>query len=454
VTMSYLEIYNEQIRDLLNPSSGFLELREDSKGKSMQVAGLSEVSTNSTDEVTMSYLEIYNEQIRDLLNPSSGFLELREDSKGKSMQVAGLSEVSTNSTDEIMQLLHKGNKARTIEPTAMNQTSSRSHALLSVTVRHTIPVNKTDHLRIKIRQGRLFMIDLAGSERANKTKNSGKRLQEGAHINRSLLALGNCINALSGGARYVNYRDSKLTRLLKDALCGNCKTVMIAHVSPSAGQKEESRNTLIYADRANNITTKIERNVFDVSYHVTQYQTVINELRDEISRLQHKMKEERPRSADVKKLNAEERRNELRYVSFASRRKTIVYMVQTYLELPFLDRTGGLGGSGGNFLLKLCLDTGCPISLSILESPESADEGGEMPLASLLLKSAVGSLLRLPTADLSSSDASGISPPSSADSGDSSIDRLMGQPVSRHSFSKKLPPLPPSPPVRSRKGSS
>lgn len=165
---------------------------------------------------------------------------------------------------------------------------------------------------MRVKHGKLFMIDLAGSERANKTKNRGKRLQEGAHINRSLLALGNCINALSGGARYVNYRDSKLTRLLKDALSGNCRTVMIAHVSPSVTQRDESRNTLTYADRANNITNKVERNVLDVSYHVTQYQTVINELRDEISRLQGKMKEDRPRSADINKMNAEERSNEVK----------------------------------------------------------------------------------------------------------------------------------------------
>ncbi|XP_030764084.1 kinesin-like protein KIF19 isoform X2 [Sitophilus oryzae] len=278
--------------------------------------------------VTMSYLELYNENIRDLLNPSLGYLELREDSRGRNIQVAGLSEISTTSTDEVMQLLQKGNKARTVEPTALNQTSSRSHALLSVTVRHTVPLNKTDHLRMRIKQGRLFMIDLAGSERANKTKNRGKRLQEGAHINRSLLALGNCINALAGGARYVNYRDSKLTRLLKDALSGNCKTVMIAHVSPSSNQKDESRNTLIYADRANNISTKVERNVLDVSYQVTQYQTVVNELRAEISRLQNKMKEERPRSADIKRMNAEERSQEVRNL-----REQIVDTFKTQMKL-------------------------------------------------------------------------------------------------------------------------
>ncbi|XP_066139573.1 kinesin-like protein KIF19 [Euwallacea fornicatus] len=278
--------------------------------------------------VTMSYIELYNENIRDLLNPSSGYLELREDSRGRSVQVSGLTEISTTSTEEVMQLLQKGNKARTVEPTAMNQTSSRSHALLSVTVRHTTPLNQKDHLRMRVKQGRLFMIDLAGSERANKTKNRGKRLQEGAHINRSLLALGNCINALAGGARYVNYRDSKLTRLLKDALSGNCKTVMIAHVSPSASQKDESRNTLIYADRANNISTKVERNVLDVSYQVTQYQTVVNELRAEISRLQTKMKEERPRSADLNNVSSEERGIEVRNL-----REQIVDTFKTQMKL-------------------------------------------------------------------------------------------------------------------------
>nr|XP_045619203.1 kinesin-like protein KIF19 [Procambarus clarkii] len=139
------------------------------------------------------------------------------------------------------------------------------------------------------------MVDLAGSERAKQTQNKGKRLQEGAHINRSLLALGNCINALAEGrAKYVNFRDSKLTRLLKDALSGNCRTVMIAHVSPCHLHREETRNTLIYADRAKNISKQVRRNVLDVSYHVSQYQTIITELKDEIDRLKSKLDESVP----------------------------------------------------------------------------------------------------------------------------------------------------------------
>ena len=121
-------------------------------------------------------------------------------------------------------------------------------------------------------------------------QNRGKRLKEGAHINRSLLALGNCINALAEGkAKYVNYRDSKLTRLLKDALSGNCHTVMIAHVSPADRHRDESRNTLVYADRAKNISNKVRKNVLDVSYHVSQYQNIISDLRNEIGRLKEKI---------------------------------------------------------------------------------------------------------------------------------------------------------------------
>ncbi|XP_043199191.1 kinesin-like protein KIF19, partial [Amphibalanus amphitrite] len=238
-------------------------------------------------KMSLSYLEIYNENIRDLLKPSSGTLELREDAKKGTIEVAGLSEVSTMNTKEVMKLLTKGNKERTMESTAANSTSSRSHALLMVTVRQQSRVRDI-HESVKV--GRLYMIDLAGSERAKRTKNQGKRLQEGAHINRSLLALGNCINALAvKGAKYVNYRDSKLTRLLKDALSGNCRTVMIAHISPAMAQREETFNTLVYADRAKNITNKVKRNVLDVTHQVSQYQSIIAELKNEISRLKSKM---------------------------------------------------------------------------------------------------------------------------------------------------------------------
>ncbi|XP_060620238.2 kinesin-like protein KIF19 isoform X2 [Anolis sagrei] len=266
---------------------------------------IEETSNDMDYEVSMSYLEIYNEMIRDLLNPSLGYLDLREDSKGV-IQVAGITEVSTINAKEIMQLLMKGNKQRTQEPTAANRTSSRSHAILQVTVRQK---SRIKNIMQEVRVGRLFMIDLAGSERASQTQNRGQRMKEGAHINRSLLALGNCINALSdrAGVKYVNYRDSKLTRLLKDSLGGNSRTVMIAHISPASSAFEESRSTLTYAERAKSIRTTVKRNLLNVSYHIAQYTSIIADLRNEIHRLQRKIEQQEPRPArhDIRSIQAE-----------------------------------------------------------------------------------------------------------------------------------------------------
>ncbi|XP_069808660.1 kinesin-like protein KIF19 isoform X4 [Dendropsophus ebraccatus] len=277
---------------------------------------IEETSDDMEYEVLMSYLEIYNEMIRDLLNPALGYLDLREDSKGV-IQVAGITEVSTINAKEIMQLLMKGNKQRTQEPTAANKTSSRSHAILQVTVRQK---SRVKNITQEVRVGRLFMIDLAGSERASQTQNRGQRMKEGAHINRSLLALGNCINALSdrGGNKYVNYRDSKLTRLLKDSLGGNSRTVMIAHISPASSAFEESRNTLTYADRAKNIKTRVKRNLLNVSYHIAQYTSIISDLRNEIQRLKEKIDEQglkqmRNERSDIRNIQAEVQLHTLPY---------------------------------------------------------------------------------------------------------------------------------------------
>ncbi|XP_061471695.1 kinesin-like protein KIF19 isoform X2 [Rhineura floridana] len=266
---------------------------------------IEETSNDMEYEVSMSYLEVYNEMIRDLLNPSLGYLDLREDAKGI-IQVAGITKVSTINAKEIMQLLMKGNKQRTQEPTAANRTSSRSHAVLQVTVRQK---SRVKNIMQEVRVGRLFMIDLAGSERASQTQNRGKRMKEGAHINRSLLALGNCINALSdrAGVKYVNYRDSKLTRLLKDSLGGNSRTVMIAHISPASSAFEESRSTLTYAERAKSIRTTVKRNLLNVSYHIAQYTSIIADLRSEIQRLQRKIEQQEPRPTrpDIRSIQAE-----------------------------------------------------------------------------------------------------------------------------------------------------
>ena len=234
--------------------------------------------------VSLSYVEIYNENIRDLFNPDSGYHELREDPV-KGPMVAGVTELEATSTSQVMQLLEQGNRYRTQEATAANKESSRSHAVLTILVEQQDP-----HGEQKI-VGKLNLIDLAGSERASKTKNRGIRLIEGANINRSLLALGNVINALGEkkSSAFVPYRDSKLTRMLKDSLGGNCRTVMIANISAASSTFEETVNTLKYANRAKNIKTKVTRNVLNVNYHISQYEHLITGLREEVSVLKEQL---------------------------------------------------------------------------------------------------------------------------------------------------------------------
>ena len=201
--------------------------------------------------VTLAYLEIYNENVRDLLAGGAvggaacggaASLELRED-PAQGVTVQGLTYVSAHSASAVMALLQRGNAARVTEPTRCNATSSRSHAVLQVLVRRCAFTHTA----------KLSLIDLAGSERALATDARTVRSAEGAAINKSLLALSSCIHALVEGKRHVPYRNSRLTQLLKDSLGGGCRTAMIANVSPAEAQWNESMNTLHWADRAKEI---------------------------------------------------------------------------------------------------------------------------------------------------------------------------------------------------------
>ncbi|XP_019195317.1 PREDICTED: kinesin-like protein KIN-8B isoform X2 [Ipomoea nil] len=235
-------------------------------------------------EVTCSYLEVYNEVIYDLLEKSSGHLELREDPE-QGIVVAGLRCIKVNSTDKILELLNLGNSRRKTDSTEVNLTSSRSHAVLEITVTR----KQSNKYPNQVMKGKLALVDLAGSERASETNSGGKKLRDGANINRSLLALANCINALGKqqkkGLAYVPYRNSKLTRILKDGLSGNSKTVMIAAISPADSQYHHTVNTLKYADRAKEIRTHVQKNVGTINTHVSDYQRMIDSLQNEVSQL-------------------------------------------------------------------------------------------------------------------------------------------------------------------------
>ncbi|KAI1128666.1 kinesin motor domain-containing protein [Nemania abortiva] len=247
---------------------------------------INDCSDEKHTEISLSYLEIYNETIRDLLVPggSKQGLMLREDSN-QAVTVQGLTSHHPKDVQEVMDMIVLGNEYRTVSPTDANATSSRSHAVLQINIAmkdRNASVNEPHTMAT------LSIIDLAGSERASATKNRGERLIEGANINKSLLALGSCINALCDPRKksHVPYRNSKLTRLLKFSLGGNCKTVMIVCVSPSSVHFDETQNTLRYANRAKNIQTKVTRNVFNVNRHVKDFlvkideqMTLINELK-------------------------------------------------------------------------------------------------------------------------------------------------------------------------------
>ncbi|EEF33489.1 Chromosome-associated kinesin KIF4A, putative [Ricinus communis] len=239
-------------------------------------------------EVSCSYLEVYNEVIYDLLEKSSGHLELREDPE-QGIIVVGLRCIKVQSANKILELLNMGNSRRKTESTEANATSSRSHAVLEIIVKR----KRRNKYRNQVMKGKLALVDLAGSERASETNSGGQKLRDGANINRSLLALANCINALGKqqkkGLAYVPYRNSKLTRILKDGLSGNSQTVMVATISPANNQYHHTINTLKYADRAKEIKTHIQENIGTIDTHVSDYQKMIDNLQIEVCRLRKEL---------------------------------------------------------------------------------------------------------------------------------------------------------------------
>lgn len=239
-------------------------------------AHIDRLSEERRFDIGISYLEVYNEQVMNLLT-KSGPLKLREDSTG--VVVGGLVLKQIHNANELIDLLILGNRNRTQHPTDANAESSRSHAIFQVHIRM---IDKKSNIR---RTVKLSMIDLAGSERAQSTKCIGLRFKEGANINKSLLALGNCINKLADGCKHIPYRDSNLTRILKDSLGGNCQTLMIANISPSSLTYEDTYNTLKYASRAKKIRTTCKQNVINTNMSKEFMLKRCNDQHSEIERL-------------------------------------------------------------------------------------------------------------------------------------------------------------------------
>lgn len=262
---------------------------------------------NISYNVRVSYFEVYNEHVRDLLvpvvpNQPPYYLKIRE-SPTEGPYVKDLTEVPVRNLNEILRYMKAGDASRTTASTKMNDTSSRSHAVFTIMlkqIQHDMDTDETTE-----RSSRIRLVDLAGSERAKATEATGQRLREGSNINRSLTTLGRVIGALADAKHnarkrnkdVVPYRDSILTWLLKDSLGGNSKTAMIACIAPS--DYEETLSTLRYADQAKRIRTRAVVNQDHVS--AAQRDAQIEAMAEEIRILQLSVSESRRREKDSTK---------------------------------------------------------------------------------------------------------------------------------------------------------
>ncbi|KAM9569520.1 kinesin-like protein KIF13B isoform 3-T3 [Salvelinus alpinus] len=238
--------------------------------------------------IEVSYMEIYNEKVRDLLDPKGSRQALRvREHKVLGPYVDGLSRLAVASYKDIESLMSEGNKSRTVAATNMNEESSRSHAVFNIILTHTLKDLQSGTSGEKV--SKLSLVDLAGSERAAKTGATGERMKEGSNINKSLTTLGLVISALAeqgcgkNKTKFVPYRDSVLTWLLKDSLGGNSRTAMVATVSPAADNYDETLSTLRYADRAKSIVNHAVVNEDPNARIIRELREEVEKLRDQLT---------------------------------------------------------------------------------------------------------------------------------------------------------------------------
>ncbi|XP_047947070.1 kinesin-like protein NACK1 [Salvia hispanica] len=288
-----------------------------SSGKTYTMRGITEKAVNdiymhiiNTPErdfrIKVSGLEIYNENVRDLLNSESGrSLKLLDDPE-KGTVVEKLVEETAKDDQHLRHLIHVCDAQRQVGETALNDTSSRSHQIIRLTIESTLRENSNC---VRSYVATLNLVDLAGSERASQTNAEGIRLREGCHINLSLMTLTTVIRKLSVGKRsgHIPYRGSKLTRILQHSLGGNARTAIICTLSPATSHVEQSRNTLLFATRAKEVTNNAQVNM------VISDKQLVKHLQKEVARLEAELRTPDPSNErDIKLLQMEQEMEELR----------------------------------------------------------------------------------------------------------------------------------------------
>lgn len=270
-------------------------------------------STTHAFSVKVGFLQIYMEMLQDLLNPNAEKqIRIRENPEG-GVYLSGITWTPVTSTKNCMDLMYQGDKNRNTAFTSMNSHSSRSHAVYMIRIEKRVKYTG-DQLEELEKKGEkpdqsmtnsiLYLVDLAGSERVSKSKAAGSRLDEAKNINLGLLALGNCIQALSDKkAKYIPFRDSKLTRLLEDSLGGNSKTSLVVTVGPSLGHYQESISSLLFGTRAMKVENRPELNV------TVDYKALCAQLQAELDRINDSNSmwtiEKQQMAEDLNKANAE-----------------------------------------------------------------------------------------------------------------------------------------------------
>lgn len=283
-------------------NSSIFAYGQTSSGKTYTITGITEYAVADIFDyihkhedrafvVKFSAIEIYNEAIKDLLSADNAPLRLRDDPE-KGIIVEKVTEETLRDWNHLQELLSICEAQRKIGETSLNEKSSRSHQIIRLTIessdREFLGKENSTTLAASVN-----FVDLAGSERASQALSSGARLKEGCHINRSLLTLSTVVRKLSKGRQgHINYRDSKLTRILQPCLGGNAKTAIICTLSPARGHVEQTRNTLLFACYAKEVTTKAHVNV------VMSDKALVNHLQKELARLESELRTPAPISSN------------------------------------------------------------------------------------------------------------------------------------------------------------